>query len=108
MSASVEQTSSVASLHLEGALCIYNALETKQRVMDALYATSALELDLSRVEEVDTAGFQLLALAKRESHKLGKTLVLVAHSNPVREVIEFYNMQSFFGDPVIIPADAGS
>lgn len=107
MTATAEQSSSVVTLHLDGALCIYNALENKQRVMDALYATSSLELDLSRVEEIDSAGFQLLALAKRESQKLGKTLVLVAHSNPVREVIEFYNMQSFFGDPVIIPAGAG-
>ena len=44
-------------------LTIYNALEQKQQLLDALSATSRLELDLSQVAEIDTAGLQLLILA---------------------------------------------
>ena len=96
--------SGVGRLALEADLTIYNAIDAKQQLLDAVHATKTLELDLSLVGEMDTAGFQLLVLAKREAQKLGRTLRIVAHSPAVREVIEFYNMVAYFGDPVVIPA----
>jgi anti-anti-sigma factor len=89
---------------LDTDLTIYNAIDLKRRLLDAVHTTKALELDLSQVGEMDTAGFQLLVLAKRESLKLGRQLSIVAHSAAVREVIEFYNMTAYFGDPVVITA----
>ena len=91
-------------LSLEADLTIYNALDAKRQLLDAVHATKTLELDLSQVGEMDTAGFQLLVLAKREAQRLDRKLRIVAHSPAVREVIEFYNMVAFFGDPVVIPA----
>jgi anti-anti-sigma factor len=92
-------------LSVDGDLTIYHAAEIKQRLIDGLRAGPVLELDLSHVGEMDTAGFQLLALAKRESLKLGSALHIVGHSPAVREVIEFFNMVAFFGDPLVIPAN---
>lgn len=89
---------------LDTDLTIYNAIDLKRRLLDAVHSTKSLELDLSQVGEMDTAGFQLLVLAKRESLKLGRQLSIVAHSAAVREVIEFYNMTAYFGDPVVITA----
>ena len=63
-----------------------------------------MELDLSQVTEIDTAGIQLLMLAKRESMKRGKELRIVAHSPAVSELMDFYNIAGFFGDPLVIPA----
>ena len=94
----------VGRLTLDTDLTIYNAINAKQQLLNAVQSLKTLELDLSQVGEMDTAGFQLLVLAKRESQKLGRTLRIVAHSPAVREVIEFYNMVAFFGDPVVIPA----
>lgn len=94
----------VGRLTLEADLTIYNAIDAKHQLLDAVHSLKTLELDLSQVGEMDTAGFQLLVLAKRESQKLGRTLRIVAHSPAVREVLEFYNMVAFFGDPVVIPA----
>lgn len=94
----------VARLAIDSDLTIYNALDLKHRLLDAVRHPEPLELDLGRVREMDTAGFQLLVLAKRESQRLGHELRLIAHSPAVREVIEFYNMQSYFGDPLVIPA----
>lgn len=91
-----------------GDLTIYHAVEIKQRLIDDVTANAVLELDLVHVSEIDTAGVQLLALAKRESQKLGHTLRLVNHSASVREVVEFLNMTSFFGDPLVIPANEHS
>lgn len=98
-------TDGALRLILDGSMSIYNAGEIKARLMDALSTSSILEIDLSHVSEMDTAGFQLLVMAKRESLRLGHTLRIVAHSPAVRDVIDFYNMDAFFGDPIVIPAD---
>lgn len=95
----------VGRLTLETDLTIYNAIECKRQLVDALHTLKTLELDLSHIAEMDTAGFQLLVMAKRESQRLDHTLRIVAHSPAVREVIEFYNMVAFFGDPIVIPAE---
>jgi anti-anti-sigma factor len=92
-------------LILDGPLSIYNAVEVKSQLLGALQGGQILELDLSKVGEMDTAGFQLLVMAKRESQRRDCTLRIVAHSPAVREVIDFYNMDAFFGDPVVIPAE---
>ncbi|AMO35542.1 Anti-sigma B factor antagonist [Thauera humireducens] len=85
-------------------MTIYNAAVQKQALIDALAAGQRLEIDLSAVGEIDTAGFQLLMLVKREARRLGKEAQIVAHSEAVREVIDFYNMAAEFGDPLLIPA----
>ena len=83
---------------------IYNAAIQKQALIDALNASARLEIDLSAVGEIDTAGFQLLVLVKREAQRLGKQAHIVAHSEAVRELLDFYNMAAEFGDPLLIPA----
>ena len=98
-------TDGATRLTLDGDLSIYHAVEIKKRLIDGIRAGTTLELDLSRVGEMDTAGFQLLALAKRESKKTGNSLRIVGHSPAVLEGIEFFNMVAFFGDPLVIPAN---
>lgn len=95
-------------LTVDGDLTIYHATEIKRRLIDGVREAGVLELDLSHVGEMDTAGFQLLALAKRESLRLDHALRIVGHSPAVREVIEFFNMVAFFGDPLVIPANERS
>lgn len=85
-------------------LTIYNAAEQKSQLCEALAATDALELDLSQVAEIDTAGLQILILAKREATQLGKRLEIVAHSPAVSQTLDFCNLTAFFGDPVVITA----
>lgn len=101
------QTTTDGAMHLilDGPMTIYNAAEIMAQLLNGVQSASILELDLSHVGEVDTAGFQLLVMAKRESQRLDHTLRIVAHSPAVREVIDFYNMDAFFGDPIVIPAD---
>lgn len=83
---------------------IYNAIPQKGQLIEALDHCHDLEIDLSLVGEIDTAGFQLLLLIKREATRRGKTARIVAHSAPVREVLDFFNMAAYFGDPLVIPA----
>jgi anti-sigma B factor antagonist len=100
--------SEASRLTIEADLTIYNVVDLKSRLLDAVRSPQAVELDLSQVGEMDTAGFQLLVLAKRESQRLGHQLRIVAHSPAVREVMEFYNMAGYFGDPLVIPAGEGA
>ena len=101
------RTTTDGALHLilEGQMTIYNAGDVKARLLNGARRAAVLEVDLSHVGEIDTAGIQLLVMAKRESQRLGTTLRIVAHSPAVREVIDFYNMDAFFGDPMVIPAE---
>ncbi len=91
-------------LTLQEDLTIYHALEQKRQLLDALAQADALELDLSQVAEMDTAGLQLLILLKREAQKAGKQATIVAHSQAVRSVIDFCNLAAYLGDPLVIPA----
>ncbi len=85
-------------------LTIYHVLDLKQRLVGVLAESADLELDLSQVGEMDTAGLQLLIFAKREAARFNKSLSIVAHSPVVQQTIDFCNLATFFGDPVVITA----
>jgi len=87
---------------MRGAMTIYEALDQKRTLLGALAESAELEIDLSGVSEMDTAGIQLLLLAKREAAKLDKRLRLTAHSAASLEAIDLYNLGGYFGDPVVI------
>lgn len=100
------QADGTSRLVVDGPLTIYNAVELKEQLISSVRGHSKLEMDLSCVAEVDTAGFQLLVLAKHESQRINHSLSITGHSDPVRELVDFYGMVGFFGDPVVIPATA--
>ena len=85
-------------------LTIYHALDQKNTLLDALATSDELELDLLPVSEMDTAGLQLLILLKKEAQRSGKRVSIVAHSQAVRAVIDFCNLATELGDPLVIPA----
>ncbi|HSD37496.1 MAG TPA: STAS domain-containing protein [Rhodocyclaceae bacterium] len=86
-------------------LTIYEAHELKAELLGVLGTVDELDLDLSDVAEIDTAGIQVLLVAKQEAARHGKCMRIVAHSAAVSEVIDFYNLAAHFGDPLVIPAD---
>jgi anti-sigma B factor antagonist len=95
------------TLRLDGELTIYRAAELKAELLEALEAApDALEVDLSGVSEIDSAGVQLLMLAKRRAQAVQRTLRLVGHSAAVVEVFELLDLAAFFGDPLVVPAHA--
>lgn len=86
---------------VDGNMTIYEAAADKPALLDALATATDLEIDLSSVHEMDTAGLQLLILVKRESLKAGKVMRLTDHSPSSLDVLDRYHMASYFGDPVI-------
>lgn len=95
----------VRRLAIQGEMGIYGAAERTRDLLAQLAACAELELDLSGVEEMDSAGLQVLLVVKAEAQATGKPLRLLNHSRAVFEVLELLRMQDHFGDPVVIPAD---
>ena len=91
---------------IEQEMTIYTAAEMKAQLMKMLDKNEEIELDLSQVGEMDTAGLQLLILAKRECQTRNGNLHLVNHSPAVLDVLNMCNMIQFFGDPVVISSQA--
>ncbi|MGB0126061.1 MAG: STAS domain-containing protein [Rhodocyclaceae bacterium] len=89
-------------LEVEEELTIYHAAQLKEALLAGLSQGEALEVDLSQVAEIDSAGVQLLVLLKREAAAAGKRLSLVGHSPAVLSVLDLYNMSGYFGDPLVI------
>jgi len=87
---------------VEGSMTIYEAAADKPLLLSALATAKEAAIDLSSVDEMDTAGLQLLILVKRESLKAGKVLRLTAHSQASLDVLERYNLGAYFGDPAIV------
>ena len=56
------------------------------------------------MSEIDSAGVQLLMLAKREAQARGGELHLCGHSPAVLDVFELLDLAAFFGDPLVMPA----
>ena len=90
------------TLSIEGELTIYTAATQKDAILAFLHAGDSLELNLSQVTEMDTAGLQLLIMAKNEATQTGKSLRLSMHSPAVLEVLELSRMDTVFGDQVIL------
>ncbi|MDD3352362.1 STAS domain-containing protein [Zoogloea sp.] len=86
---------------------IYRVAELKPLLLESLQGHDRIELDLSGVEHMDSAGCQLLMLVKREASAAGKVLAIAAHSPAVQSLIEFYNLAAWFGDPLVVAAQEG-
>jgi len=99
-----QQENGICRLQMEGELTIYHSLEIRDGLMEHLAANAEIELDLSGVTEMDTAGFQLLLAAKREGTRLGKAVRFVSHSQAALDVIDLYDMAAQFGDPLLLSA----
>lgn len=95
-------------LRIEGEMTIYRAAELKQALMESLQQGGTLELDLSDVTEIDSAGLQLLMLAKTTAHANGGELKFASRSPAVLELIELLNLAAWFGDPLVIPPRAST
>ena len=96
--------STAHALRIEGEMTIYRAAELKQTLLDSVNAQPTVAIDLSAVSEIDTAGLQLLMLAKRAAHACQRELRLVGHSPAVLDVFQLFDLAAFFGDPLVVPS----
>lgn len=87
-------------VRVEGDMTIYDAAALKPVLLDAVARHAETEINLAGVNEMDSAGVQLLLLARREAHKRNASLRLVAHSEASLDVIGLLGLAGYFGDPL--------
>lgn len=88
---------------ITGELTIFAAQSLKERLLAALGKGHEIEVDLSRVSEMDSAGIQLLLAAEREACARSQILRFVAHSPAVADTLDLCDLSGHFGDPARIP-----
>lgn len=89
---------------IEGELTVFRVGELKQPLLRALLDAVELEIDLSGVTEIDTAGVQLLIALKRSAAATDRVLRLQGHAPPVVEALTLLGLAAYFGDPLLEPA----
>lgn len=73
---------------VRGDLTIYTALEMKQAMLGPVTSELDIDLDLSHVHALDTAGLQLILVAARELAEGGRKLSVVSPSPEALEALK--------------------
>ena len=92
-------------VNVQDEMTIYTAAEQKEEFLRCVTECHEVEIDLSGVTEIDSAGLQLLMVIKSEAHRLNHDVRFVQHSKPVIEVFELLKLSARFADPIIIPSE---
>ncbi|QEL54214.1 STAS domain-containing protein [Chromobacterium paludis] len=79
---------------------IFQAAQWRDELLRALQSGEDIHLDLSTLEELDSAGAQVLIWLRQEAARLGRPLVI---GNPSRCVVEF---AALMGMDAVLLADA--
>lgn len=87
---------------ISGELTIYTAAAEKQQLQAFLDTADELELNLSQVGEMDSAGLQVLIVLKQEAARRNKHLRYTMHSKAVLDILEMTNTTASFGDQIIL------
>lgn len=95
-----------ALVKLEGELTIFNAREMADMLLAPFPASLGIEIDLSGVTEIDSAGLQVLIAAKRLADDRGTALTFTGHSPAVLEILDLTDLLGFFGAPALIKGSA--
>jgi anti-sigma B factor antagonist len=87
-------------LRIEGEMTLHRAAELHSTLIaEVQRRASPVEIDLSGVNDIDTAGVQLLLLAKRTASAQNKELQLVQQSSAVLQALELLNLSTYLGPP---------
>jgi anti-anti-sigma factor len=89
----LDQNLSMVELRVDGEMTIYRANEVAQTLFAALRAHAGdVSLDLSDVTEFDTAGLQLVLMARRMVEANGRRLEVAQPSECVVDVLGLCNV----------------
>lgn len=96
MSVEVTKNGDQCSVSIDGEMTINMAAVLKNEIFGKIAWAGDVSFDLSGVSEMDTSGFQLLMLAKKEaaSNKCGFSIK--SHSAATSAVMDLFNMKEEF------------
>lgn len=103
--------SAPSPFRIDGELTIYRAAElcdALKTILAALVDDQELEIDLSAVTEMDSAGVQLLVATKKAARACGHELRITDRSPAVDEVLETLRLVAHFADMSTSPLAASN
>lgn len=90
-------------IRLEGELTVFTVGEQKERLLAEFPAHSRLEVDLSGITELDTAGLQLLIAFEAEARHQGVPLEWKSPSQAVVGALEISRLRGTFDEGTLLP-----
>lgn len=106
MSWQLQQEEGAAALKLDGPLLIQELTALHQALVEAWPESLPLRIDLSAVEEIDTAGLQWLVFLRRWARNRQQVVELTALSPEVIELVGLFHAEALLGISTLIPASS--
>jgi anti-anti-sigma factor len=80
--------------------CVIQELQPLQKIMlDTIESErSSVQIDLSGVKAIDTAGVQLLAVCRKNALEIGKTFRIASTSESVSDALKITGLESMLED----------
>lgn len=91
---------------IEGEMTIFRVEELREAILPVIANNQEIEIDLSRVTEIDGAGLVLMISVKLEAWQQQKMLQFVGHSGVVTTAVDICDLSTFFGDPIVLSSQA--
>lgn len=98
----LDSNKGLCTIRVESEMTIYEAQEMNKTLKKSIDTCKQIELNLEGVSELDTAGVQILLMAKRAAEKCGKPFNITSHSEAVVQTFDLLNIAHEFGDPIVI------
>ncbi|AMC34014.1 STAS domain-containing protein [Janthinobacterium sp. B9-8] len=92
----------LCTISISGEISLYTAKLTQEALLELLQSEKKINLDLSEVHEIDSAGIQLLISLKKYAYAKDIALQFHGHSQCVLDVIDLYNIAAELGDPLVL------
>jgi anti-anti-sigma factor len=97
MAGKIETSGEVFRFSVEGEVTSRMVGELREAIFPAITRDQEIEIDLSRVSEIDFAGLLLMLEIKLTASARGKALRFIEHSKPVAEIMKLSGLADFFG-----------
>lgn len=94
----MDTNSDIQHMRLAGEVTVFSAAAIRHQLLAALDDARDVEVDLSQVTEIDSAGVQLIVAAKREAAARNKDLHFSGCSGVVLDVIGLLGLSQYLTD----------
>jgi anti-anti-sigma factor len=82
-------------MKIKGNCVIHELLPLQKTLLEIINSErSSVEIDLSGVEAIDTAGVQLLAVCRKNTLEIGKTFQITSTSESVSDALKITGLES--------------
>lgn len=91
----IEQKGAYCTLHMPSEMTIYTAETLHRELLETLEKAQDCQIDLTDVNEIDSAGMQLLMAMNKQCNMKNKPLALINSSAASTEIFTLFGMQDF-------------